>query len=201
MNAGVVDRLCAAMYKLLQKKKFNRISIKELILEAKVNRSSYNYHFSDPGEVIDVMINTFRSDFEKSLMENYPTDADYPHRYTMFSILAYLKEKESFIRVMDKAGFGEKINMSIRNALLDYLNSIEVMCLSENGELYELTDDHLKDLRNRLHVHYMIGYINYWISKDFGVTSDEMMELLDEVEKVNKDISRYFRLMESKGSN
>lgn len=199
MVTGVVDRLCAAMYKLLQKKKFNSISIKELIIDAKVNRSSYNYHFSDPEDIIDLMIDNFKKGFERNLIDNYPTDASYPHRYTMFNTLAYLKKNEAFIRVMDKSGFGEKVNMAIRNALVDYINSIEVMCLDENGNLYELSDDRLKDLRTRLHVHYMIGYINFWISRDFSISSDEMAALLDKVEKCNDDIKRYYRLLESRG--
>ncbi len=197
MSSSVVSRLCDAMYKLIQKKPFADISIKELILEAKVNRSSYNYHFSDPEEVVDALFADFVEKFGEQLSSNYPSDGNFTHRFVMYSVLDFLKSQEQFIRVMHKAGFDGKTNAAFRTALINYLEGMKVMCQTEEGETYELQDGKVKDLRNRLHVQYILAYINFWISRDYSITSEEMESLLDAVDQSKIDSLRYYNVLNS----
>lgn len=70
------DKICTSLLKLLKKVDFREISVKEIIAEADISRSSFYYHFGNTDDVLDYIIETFVKEYMASA--RYSIDAASP---------------------------------------------------------------------------------------------------------------------------
>ena len=66
MPSGTKDRIAETLFKLMQKKPLDKITVKELVEECEVTRQTFYYHFQD---ILDVLEWSVRMEMERMLRE------------------------------------------------------------------------------------------------------------------------------------
>ena len=106
-NQAGKQKLCQAFLTLLETRKLKDITVKELIAEAGVNRSTYNYHFYSMEEVLDAVM----TDFTGGLRSSFSLSNSYGHASKIKgfevenAIIEYFETNKKTITTLYNAGY------------------------------------------------------------------------------------------------
>lgn len=153
------------MINLLQQKPYNEIKISDIVKEAKINRSSYYYHFYDKYDVIKLIINDICDDILSDVSNSEIVDLEYEREQRINELIRF-KNKYAEIQILCDAGFQIDFFRCLYQILFDdrykrsyaFLNQstgkVEVL---SNGLLYDIkiTESVFKQLAD---IQILMGY-------------------------------------------
>lgn len=97
----------ASMLRLMKKYDFDKITVKKICEESKVNRSTFYAHFTD----IYDMLNKMETELRRELIESFKQDKK-DEKNTMFSEESFIK----FLEHIEKHKYFYKINLNTRKS-------------------------------------------------------------------------------------
>lgn len=153
-----------AMLELLKKRKFNEISVKDICLEANINRTSFYNHYRD---INDLMIK-----MEESLTNNFKQVFDYSNKHSKQSLIDFFKFIQS-----NKSFYIAFINNNYDFALSKRL----VYAYIENN--YSNNDDSLSS-NEELIFHELffdagiLAISKYWIKNGMRESVNQIVDLI-----------------------
>lgn len=128
------NKLSAALKKLMKKKDFQKITINELVQEAKLNRNSFYYHFDN---IFDLLKYTFDNDtikiIKKTRYDNYDI------KKTIYFIMDYIDRNKSFCICAYKSLGTAELKKFLRNNLGDIIVVIIDEVIDRNG--FRISED------------------------------------------------------------
>lgn len=179
------QKIVDALIEIMKTKEINDITIKELILQAQVNRSTYYYYFYQIEEVIEYIMNAFLEQMvpvvthdENIILNRESRDRKYIENKTIHFyefILAHLDEYKSIIKSKYKNVFYEKIVQVMQDSYKGYIH----MC-RKNGDFVKMTDRE-KQYWDFQSTWVFVGVLECWAKRGFEETPEELIQLTYEL--------------------
>ncbi len=192
MSGSVVDKLCKALIKLLKKKNIEDISVKELISEAKVSRSSYNYHFYAMEDVLDEIFKRIEHDVWDNIYDKPFEPGDHQHHFVIKYVFKALEKHKEEVRVLLEAGYKFRLYRMIVEKCIELGHRHKVVYIDENSRMRTLQNGQILDMYVAEFCYAMIPRIDYYLSYDFEMTPSEACKFFKEVNDIKLRIKEYF---------
>lgn len=179
------QKIVDALIEIMKTKDISKITVKELILQAQVNRSTYYYYFYHIEEIIEYIMDSFLEQMvpvvehnENIILNRESRDRNYiEHKTVRFYefILAHLDEYKSIIRSKYKNVFYEKIVQVMQEPYKDYTHMYR-----KKGDFVKMSD------RERQYWDYQatwvfVGVLECWSKRGFEETPEELIQLTYEL--------------------
>ena len=175
------DRICSAMVRLLDREPFDRISVKELINEAGVSRSAYNYNFFSLSDVVDTvidsMVNTLSNMLEESFARSSDPDGSGYRGYE--TIFTHVHDCRDTIRILNNAGFLNRIREKLVDAMVDLYSRYEFIAVDREGNRTVLSDGMEYKLRNVENAYRIVGEVMFWSQYEYNLPVEYMASVSD----------------------
>lgn len=160
----------AGLARLMQKKSIKEITVKELVEEADINRSTFYLHYTDIYAMLEAIEDELDDEIQTAIRE-YPLDpihqdSSYPFIARMFSILE--ENKDICAALLSP------------NGDMKFVNRIEVLLTDTVlKKLSEQFPKHIRDIRYvyAYCIHGCMGIVRTWLSDDTGGTPEHMADL------------------------
>lgn len=172
MKKSVKAKVFIAMLKLLKTKPLNEITVKELVAEAGINRSSYHYHFYCLEDVVDELLDYFFEGLGQTLMEKWENNSENP----ISNLYPYLYEHRDFIETMNNAGYESAMaSRTIELLRNSYSNSV-MTYVDENGREVKMQNGTKFDFKANIAAYQGYAIIKTWYDLDYPVAPENMSE-------------------------
>lgn len=163
-----------ALLSLLKRKRYDGFSIKDLCIEAKINRSSFYAHYQD---INDLMIKV-----ENKLTKKLHGIVKLNHENFLFEMFVFVKEYKEFYKSFLKSHSPSFVAPEMLKDQRERLKQVSF----EKG--YNYTDDEID-----YHLHYFGGGLKAicgrWIQNDCQETPEQMLKIIQDEYKNN---AKYF---------
>lgn len=162
------DAIFRAFSKLLEAKRFENITVQEIIDEANIGRSTFYAHFETKNELLKSMCTEI---FHHVFTEHPPQEADHDFsegsrslEQKLEHILYHLRENKLNLKGLLASESGELFMRYFREYLVD------LFLKYKDDFLFNVPDDYL--------LNHLVGSfsetVKWWISKDTSYTPEEM---------------------------
>ncbi len=170
-----IQLLTDALFKLMQQKKFEEISVKEICKEAQVNRSTFYNRFEDKHQLLAQLFKELQDKFTQNFPENKRKKPSKEYYLYIFEqMLKAMKEhkafyEHNFISRGDyiRQVFNESFSIYIYEQLKDVCNSGEIaytMPISVIAEFYTGA---------------ALSLAEWWFKNEMSVSMEEMRSYID----------------------
>lgn len=129
MRKNAKEEIVQALQILMQKKELDKITVKELIEKAGINRSTYYYHFYKIDDVFEYVMNIFCESFKKTVdvEELYSfngKNVEYMHKKTE-ELFMFLEKNKDKIQMIRKSKYKHEFYNRLIDIFLDSYKSYE----------------------------------------------------------------------------
>ena len=191
MSGSVVDKLCAALIELLEKKSLEDITVKELIAKAKISRSSYNYHFYAMEDVLDEIFRRIEHDIWVKICDKPFEPGDHQHHFVIKYIFKALELHKDEVRVLIQSGYRDRLYNMIVSKCIELGHRHKVAYIDESGKIRTLQNGPTLDLYVAEFCYAMIPRIDYYLSYDFEISPAEACKFFKQVNDTRRRINDY----------
>ncbi|GEM_PF-4418188 len=175
------EKICAAMIALLQKTEFRKISVKQIIAEANVNRSSFYYHFGNTIDVLDYIIKEF---VRKYNFSPYPIP-DVSSDYSMTDIFLlcwrsctqYAYEHQDVVHILVQPEYRYQLFKEFENSARNLLLNAKISYKVLDGEEQVLNHDNLFDFLSYKNAAIQLCTLDYLVTHNFIDPPDKIAEV------------------------
>lgn len=186
-NQAGKEKLCEAFLTLLERKTIKEITVKELVEEAGVNRSTYNYHFYNMEDVLEaVMI-----DFTRGLRSSFELSSSYGHASKIKgfevenAIIAYFEQRKRTATILYNAGYWLEFIDRIEKEFENIFRSYSMLFITDTGEKEELFEGLSYELRIKEFCYSIIADLQFWMEYKAIISLEEVMKVVRHVKHVH----------------
>lgn len=168
------DRICGAMLNLMQTKSVDSITVKELIAEAGVSRSSYNYNFYTMQDVIDRIISGITDGVVDVMDRAYRSDLQPSGiNVSLYSdVFQYIYSQREKLRLLDNAGYRDRIRNRLFDSLIDFFGKWSYVYEDADGKEELLSDGMVYILKNTENASRLVADFTFCAQYDYSLPSD-----------------------------
>lgn len=191
MNAKATDKICNALIELLKTKPLEDITVKDLVAKAKVNRSTYNYHYYAIDDVLDEVFNRIRKTITSKIYNKPIEPGDRKHHFVIkYTFEALLEHKEE-VRILIASGYEDRlINMIVQETIASCKRH-KVAYKDSEGHLRSLNNGPVYDMYIEEICYAMIPRIKFYLSYDFDLPISQAIALFKEVTETKRQINDF----------
>ena len=181
------EKLCAALVRLLESKRLKEITVKELVAEAGVNRSTYNYHFYSMEDVLDAVL----TDFTHGLRQSFILSNAYGHASKIKgfevedAIIQYFEQRKKTLTVLFNAGYWLPFMDMVEREFENIFRSYSMLFITDTGQKEELSEGLYYELRIKEFCYSIIADIQFWMEYKAIVSLEEVMKVVRHVKHVH----------------
>lgn len=163
--------LADSIKKILSKKAFKKITVKEIVSECNLTRQTFYYHFQDIYDLLDWMF----SDIIKGLLEDSSNNS---RKQNYRNILIYiLNNSNFFISILNNVGY-EYFRNAIYPPIYEFNKSyILKISLDSQKRVAEKKIDFLANLQTLSLISFLMNWINISMKQDLNQI-DNITEML-----------------------
>ncbi|WP_339198492.1 TetR/AcrR family transcriptional regulator [Solibacillus sp. FSL R5-0449] len=165
--------------RLLNEKSFDMITIKELVAEADVNRSTFYDHYENKEHLLIEIMETILEEMERALLlpvKNGETNINFEDKDpSVVTVLKYVDYNKFYLQALINSNLADDFNKRLYDLLIKHSR--------ENIEF------HFKNnvqINKHIYSHYamssLLGIINAWLKNEITCTLEELSE---EIYKIN----------------
>lgn len=186
MNKGASEKLCRAMLFLLQKEKLEDITVKQLVAEAGVSRSSYNYNYGSLTQVVDAVISDFTDGFLEVMDKVYRTSEpdEWSEESLYTGMFNYVYENRDTLRVLKNAGFLETMEARMIRSLENYFGRWTYRYAAMDGTTGVLEDGMVYNLKNLENASRIVADFTFWMRNDYILPAEFMTNITDRARRI-----------------
>ena len=181
------EKLCAAFLTLLDNRSIDEITVKDLIAEAGVNRSTYNYHFYSMEDVLETVI----SSFTKGLRESFQLNSSYKHASKVkgfeveTAIFEYFEQNRKTVMTLYKAGYWLPFMDRVEREFENIFRSYNMTFITDTGEKQELSEGLSFELRIKEFCYSIIADLQFWMDYNAILSMEDLMKTVRHVKHVH----------------
>ena len=186
-NQAGKEKLCKAFLTLLENKSIKEISVKELVSEAGVNRSTYNYHFYSMEDVLEAVM----VDFTRGLRESFALGNSYGHASKIKgfevenAIIQYFETRKKQITTLYNAGYWLQFIDRVEKEFENIFRSYSMLFITDTGEKEELSEGLAYELRIKEFCYSIIADLQFWMEYKAIISLEEVMKVVRHVKHVH----------------
>ena len=171
-------KICNALLAILERKNLDDISVKELIAEAGVNRSTYNYHFYSIQNVFESVLD----DFNEGLINYFESLSQEVETNKMLELnvaqkcFQYLLDNKKTVLIIDKAGYGQALISRFEKSMESFFHGYEMTFDNDKGEEFTVSNGLLYELTIKEYCFTVGADLQLWMEYNFLLPIDEIIE-------------------------
>lgn len=152
MPSFTQDAIKKSFIKLLNEKPFNKITVKDIVVDCGINRNSFYYHFDDIPSLLEQILLDETGEIVQS-----PSAQNSIYECLIKAIDFALKNKTAVIHIYNSANremFEQYLNRVSERAVSDYINSLSAD--------YDINDDD-KEVLILYYKCQLVGFVIDWL--------------------------------------
>lgn len=162
-------KMVKSLKKLMSKKKFNQISINDIVNDCKLNRNSFYYHFKD---IYGLLKWTFDMD-AKEIVKEINTSSDM--KQVIYSVMIYIDNNKDFCKcALDSLGRDE-----LKKFFINHFEEIIITLI--NGVIeknnYYISND-FKNFTIYSHTELMAAHLISYLKGDFKISKEKIIDYI-----------------------
>ncbi len=181
------EKLRRAFITLLEVKPIKEISVKELVAEAGVNRSTYNYHYYAIEDVLEDVI----VDFTRGLRESFTLSSSYGHTSKLkgfeveHAVIEYFESRKKTITTLYKAGYWLMFMDRVEREFENIFRGYSMLFITDKGEKEEMSEGLSYELRIKEFCYSIIADLQFWMEYKAIISLEEVMSVVKHVKHVH----------------
>ena len=181
------EKLCEAFITLLDSRSIGEITVKDLIAEAGVNRSTYNYHFYGMEDVLDAVMTRFT----RGLRECFDLTNSYGHASKVkgfeveTAIFEFFQEKKRTVTVLYNAGYWLTFIDRVEREFESIFRNYTMTFITDTGQKETLSEGLSYELRIKEFCYSIIADLQFWMEYKAILSLDEVMKTVRHVKHVH----------------
>ena len=181
------EKLRNALITLLENKTLKEITVKELVEEAGVNRSTYNYHFYSIEDVLEDVI----VDFTRGLRESFTLSNVYGHASKIKgfevenAVIKYFESKKKCITVLYNAGYWLMFMDRVEKEFENIFRGYSMVFITDTGDKESMSEGLSYELRIKEFCYAIIADLQFWMEYKAIISLEEVMKVVQHVRHVH----------------
>lgn len=169
-----------ALFKILETKPFNQISVTELTEMADINRATFYFYYDDACDMILKLQEEVYKEFELIILRNEPLDSVADLKYYLLSILDFCKKNAEMCKFL----------LTSDTATVHYRKIVKIIARNapNTAKLYPETS--AKRYLTTYAVYSIIGVIAAWLTEGMKISEEELAETLVKIYRKGSDSVR-----------
>jgi len=165
--------------RLLNEKSFDMITIKELVAEADVNRSTFYDHFSNKEHLLIEIMDNILEEIENALLlpvKNGEANVNFEDKDpSVVNVLKYIDHNKLYFNALMNTNLANDFNKRLYHLLIKHSRDNVEFHFKNNVQIN-------KDIYSHYAMSSLLGIINAWLKREITCTVEELSE---EIYKIN----------------
>lgn len=164
-----------ALADLMTQKELGKITVKEIVELADINRATFYTHYHDVFELYESIEDGFLNDIREILSASYEGE-DYSKLYKSIALYTYEHRdvKEICMGKNSPASSILRLNELLISNYTDYLQSTRKETRISEEDKYKL----------QYHIQGILGMFRYWVISDYSMSPREMAKMISDVDDI-----------------
>ena len=164
-----------ALANLMSQKELGKITVKEIVDMADINRATFYTHYHDVFELYESIEDEAINDVKEILSASYD-DEDYSELYKAVALYTYEHRdvKEICMGKNSPASYILRLNELLVSNFMDYLQSTSIQADISEEVKYKM----------QYHIQGILGMFRHWAISDYSLSPEEMAKIISKIDDI-----------------